>query len=208
VSAAPQQKASAPKRRRRGIERTNKILEATLRILAREGASAVTHRAVAEEAGVPIAATTYYFESKDDLLSGAFRRHAENEAMRVSAAISNLEEDATVDELADRLGDYLFEGLNAARPSILAEHELLLQAARSPDLETYSRVFYQSIGDQIGTVMRNIGSESPEADTILILATMAGVEVDSLSTPGTSLGRPALRELMRRLVGSLLRGPE
>jgi DNA-binding transcriptional regulator YbjK len=183
----------------------NKLLEATLDILAREGAGAVTHRAVAEEAALPIAATTYYFNSKEDLLSEAFRLHSENEAERVASAVSDLDEDATVDELSDRLGDYLYDGLNSARPSILAEHELLLQSARNPELEAYSRVFYQSIGDQLQGVLKNVGSKSPAEDTAVILAAMAGIEADNLSTPATSPSRSALRHLMRHLVGSLLR---
>ena len=60
-----------PKRRRRGLARRIALLEATLLILGRDGSAAVTHRAVADEAGVPIAATTYYFSSKEDLLREA-----------------------------------------------------------------------------------------------------------------------------------------
>ncbi|MGZ4481779.1 MAG: TetR/AcrR family transcriptional regulator, partial [Gaiellales bacterium] len=45
--------------------RRQAILEATLRVIRDSGVHAVTLRAVAAEAGVPLAATTYYFESKD-----------------------------------------------------------------------------------------------------------------------------------------------
>ena len=44
------------------------ILEAALRVIAERGVEAVTHRAVADAAGVPLSATTYYFESLDELL--------------------------------------------------------------------------------------------------------------------------------------------
>ncbi len=54
-------------------ERRQRILEAALRVIARDGIRAVRHRAVAAEAGVPLAATTYYFEGIDELLSESFR---------------------------------------------------------------------------------------------------------------------------------------
>ncbi len=40
------------------------MLDATLRVLAREGPRGVTHRAVAREAGTSVRATTYYVDSR------------------------------------------------------------------------------------------------------------------------------------------------
>jgi DNA-binding transcriptional regulator YbjK len=61
----------------------------------------ITHRAVAEEAVVPIAATTYYFASKEELIAEAFRLHAEKEARRVVAATRTIEKETTKYQLAD-----------------------------------------------------------------------------------------------------------
>jgi len=47
------------------------ILEATLRVIEARGADAVTHRAVAAEAGVSPALTTYHFASKEALVAEA-----------------------------------------------------------------------------------------------------------------------------------------
>ena len=49
-----------------------KILEATLRIAARDGLRGIKHRAVAREAKVPLAATTYYFRDIHELISDSF----------------------------------------------------------------------------------------------------------------------------------------
>ena len=43
-----------------------------MRIIVREGTRGVRHRSVAAEADVPLAATTYYFEHINDLISDAF----------------------------------------------------------------------------------------------------------------------------------------
>ncbi|WP_308363670.1 MULTISPECIES: TetR/AcrR family transcriptional regulator [unclassified Microbulbifer] len=53
-------------------QRRKAILEATLRLIVREGIRGIRHRAVAREASVPLAATTYYFKDLSDLISDAF----------------------------------------------------------------------------------------------------------------------------------------
>ncbi|HEX8867241.1 MAG TPA: TetR family transcriptional regulator, partial [Lentzea sp.] len=47
-------------RKARGEKKRRAIVEATLRVIEREGISGVTHRSVAREAGVPTTAPTYY----------------------------------------------------------------------------------------------------------------------------------------------------
>lgn len=55
-------------------QRTDQILDAVERLLGRGGISAVTMRAVAEEAGVSLRLVQYYGSSKDDLLKAALER--------------------------------------------------------------------------------------------------------------------------------------
>src|SRR5579871_4901656 len=57
--------------RPRGAARREALLEAVLRIVADTGPDAVTHRRVAEVAELPLASTTYWFSSKEDLLAAA-----------------------------------------------------------------------------------------------------------------------------------------
>ena len=190
---------------RRGIQRRDAILQATLRILGREGSAAITHRAVAEEAGVPIAATTYYFSSKQDLLREALHLHAKQEAERVADATRTLGDGApTVEALADHLADFVDYGLTAGRRALIAEYELLLQAARDPDLEPLSRVFYDRIRDQLDETLTELGAGDPTATARLIMAVLAGLEVDNLATPTTHLSREELRQLIGRLLHGLL----
>ena len=179
-------------------------MEATLLILGRDGSAAVTHRAVADEAGVPIAATTYYFSSKEDLLREALHLHAEREAQRVALATQALGDTPTVDQLADQLADFVDTGLREGRLGLIAEYELLLQAARHPELEPLSRVFYDQIQDQLNQILKKLGAPDPERAARLIMATLAGMEVDNLATPTTQLPRYELRRLIGRLLHSLV----
>ncbi|GGI97925.1 TetR family transcriptional regulator [Shewanella hanedai] len=53
------------------------ILEATLRLIVKEGIRGVRHRAVAKEANVPLASTTYYFKDIKVLISDSLTYFAE-----------------------------------------------------------------------------------------------------------------------------------
>jgi len=190
---------------RRGIQRRAAILRATLRILGLEGTAAITHRSVAEEAGVPIAATTYYFSSKEDLIREALHLHAEMEAERVAEATRTLGEGpTTVEALADHLADFVDHGLGAGRQALIAEYELLLQAARDPGLESLSRVFYERVRGQLEETLTELGARDPTDAARLIMAVLAGLEVDNLATPTTHLSREELRQLIGQLLHSLL----
>ena len=190
---------------RRGIQRRAAILRATLRILGREGTAAITHRSVAEEAGVPIAATTYYFSSKEDLIREALHLHAEMEAERVAEATRTLGEGpTTVEALAEHLADFVDHGLGAGRQALIAEYELLLQAARDPGLESLSRVFYERVRGQLEETLTELGARNPTAAARLTMAVLAGLEVDNLATPTTHLSREELRQLIGQLLHSLL----
>ena len=74
----------------KGEERREAILRATLRVIGAHGADAVTHRAVAAEAGVPLSATTYYFDSKEQLLQQSLLLAAREETERIERVVLDL----------------------------------------------------------------------------------------------------------------------
>src|SRR2546430_15502886 len=87
--------------------RREQILEAALRGIGRSGREAVTHRAVAEEAGVRLGSTTYYFDSRDDLLGQALEHVARSEADRHLQLGHELRKARSARQLADMLLDQL-----------------------------------------------------------------------------------------------------
>ena len=56
--------------------RKQAILDATLRLVAAQGAAAVRLRDVARAAGVSVGSLQYYFDSRDQLVRAAFDQHA------------------------------------------------------------------------------------------------------------------------------------
>ena len=87
MSVRPASRRRAPPlgRSARAARRREALLEATLRIVADTGADAVTHRRVAEVAQLPLASTTYYFDSKEELLTAALELAAERDMARLHA---------------------------------------------------------------------------------------------------------------------------
>ena len=75
AAKAPRRQAKSPHAAKLRQERARKtcvrIAEAAIAVLAKQGLARVTHRSVAAEAGVALAATTYYYATKSDIVRAA-----------------------------------------------------------------------------------------------------------------------------------------
>ena len=156
-----------PTRQARGERRRRAILEAALRLISERGVDAVSHRAVAQEAGVPLAATTYYFESLDDLLEGALRLFVDEEAARLT-------------ELAGRLEGQDLPALEIVRlfrselePDV-AQFELYVEAARRPRLREVARQSIEMYATVAAAAMRAAGAGEPAINPRAFVALFDG----------------------------------
>src|SRR5215470_4689909 len=71
----PARRAARRSRAAPPLPRREAILDAALALIAERGTEQLTHRSVAEAAGVPLGSTTYYFTSRDELVRETFRRY-------------------------------------------------------------------------------------------------------------------------------------
>lgn len=127
--------SSSKVRRARGERRRRELLEAALAVIDQRGVQATTHRAVAEAAGVPLATTTYYFESIDHLLEDALLLFVTEEAARLRALAEQLRgTTAPAYEIAEGFARELAEGSPWAVPLKRVQWELYLEASRRPRL--------------------------------------------------------------------------
>ncbi|GIH17532.1 TetR/AcrR family transcriptional regulator [Rugosimonospora africana] len=118
-------------RRARGAARRGQIVEATLRLIETGGVAAVRHRAVATAAGVPLAATTYYFATLDDLLVAALTEAAGRSAATIRAWAGSLVPGA---DMAVALCELVARLAGPERRATIAEYELCMAAMRRPAL--------------------------------------------------------------------------
>ena len=99
-----------------------------MRVIERAGVAAVSQRVVAQEAGVPPSAVTYYFPAVDDLLVAALADCNDEYLRRLDACARD------ADPLA-ALARLIAESTGARRAYVAAEYELFLIAARRPELQ-------------------------------------------------------------------------
>ncbi|GAA4854422.1 TetR/AcrR family transcriptional regulator [Saccharopolyspora rosea] len=128
--------AATDGRRAKGERRRRAIVDATLRVIARDGVSAISHRNVAREAGVAPASIAYYFAGIDDLLVATLLESVD----QLITELDRLREGGPDGAEWPRLVAELLASLvRDHRERTLAEYELYLLAARRPALRPAAR---------------------------------------------------------------------
>ncbi|MER5303780.1 TetR family transcriptional regulator [Streptomyces lasiicapitis] len=133
--------AATDGRRVKGERRRRALIEATVRVIARDGAGGVTHRTVAREAQLPTTATTYYFSSIDALLTAALTQCMEEDSARIEALVEA--PDDGVDKR--RALALLMAGILTPPGHLLAEFELCLLAVRRPEQRAATRRWKEAL---------------------------------------------------------------
>ncbi len=162
----------------RGEQRRRLILDTTLRLIADGGVDSVTHRRVAEAAGIPLGSTTYYFESRDHLLREAFDHYLEQATAMQSAIQAE-----PVNSVA-ALVDYLVELTRREfedEAILLAEYELTLFAARDPHVAGSLHRWDDMLVKGIAKALKSLGASSARDSAQTILNLMRGYELDRLT---------------------------
>jgi DNA-binding transcriptional regulator YbjK len=191
-------------RRARGERRRTAILEATLALVGRKGAGAVTHRAVAEEAGVPLAATTYYFASKSDLLREALEFAAETDRETTDALSTALADVTTAEQFAETLADHVASWLGPGRAVVVSHYEISLEGARRPELAEIDRAWTDRYIATLAAPLARLGAADPAGDAWIVSSAIEGMVFDELSSPRAGFERDVLRPALRRLLRALL----
>nr|WP_221333111.1 TetR family transcriptional regulator [Nocardia transvalensis] len=134
------------------------MVAAAAELLLEGGFDAVRHRSVATRADLPLASTTYYFESLEDLIARAveFSGNAELEAMRRRVGeVTHRRRgaDATVDLILDLLvgvdGHDEFE-----RGQLIARYERSVASARHPELRDVQLRLRNQLEELLADVLR------------------------------------------------------
>ena len=167
----------------RGAARRRALLDATVRVIGRGGIAAVDHRAVAAEAGVPLGSTTYYFDSKDDMVARALEHVAEREAERLHAESERGALDVGPDLLPERLADIVIQAWGAGdRVTLLAQYELYLESARRPDLRPAAERWDAAYRDLLEHALERLGTPDPPRRARLLCAGLDGLLLDHVAT--------------------------
>jgi TetR/AcrR family transcriptional regulator, regulator of biofilm formation and stress response len=188
----------------RGRARRTAILDAAIAVVARDGTGAVTHRAVAKIARVPLAATTYYFASRDDLLFEAFRQLTAQRMAALEGAFAVLPERLSAEVAAAGWAHALAELLRTEPARVVAEFEMHLEACRRPQLRAIHAQWEAKSMEYFTAGMKAMGSRKPAADAAIVLAVLTGLEIGEIVNPTANAERELLAPLLRRLLHALV----
>jgi DNA-binding transcriptional regulator YbjK len=166
----------------RGERRRAALLDATLRVVARDGAAGASHRAVAAEAGVPLGSTTYYFESREQMLLDALRYAADAEVALIAQRLRELDGDR-LDLAGSRRAvvEWALQEVSEDRAHLLvARHQLRLEALRSPELRAVYGTWTGASLALVQTFLARAGSRDPGADAAVLVAAIDGVTLNAV----------------------------
>lgn len=178
-------------------ERRQALLDASIEVLAREGARGLTFRAVDQEAGVPAGTASNYFPNRDALLVQVGNRYYERlipseETMARSRGPQTRE---SMIELMTEVVDRVFH----FRTGYLAILELRLEATRRPELQA---LLTERVRADLDFNIDNYrGSQLPgdEDAVVLLYLALNWLILERLTLPGI-FDEQRAAELVRTIV--------
>jgi len=171
--------ASTPK----GERRRQALVEAAAALLVEGGFEALRHRAVAERAGLPLASTTYYFDSLDDLVAAAVDHHGRTELVRGRALLDALPtEPRGVESVIELVLDQLLGPHAGDRDAelVLCRYERLVATFRRPYLRPLMGTLGAELRGLLHQVFARSGTHLDERRLEQLIALVDGAVVNAL----------------------------
>ncbi len=191
----------------KGERRREEILRATLRVIGAHGADAVTHRAVAAEADVPLSATTYYFASKDELLQQTLLMAAREETERIERLVLDLApQELSASDWAAAVAAMIARDVRDEPDRHVALFELGLEATRTEALRGELQRWQEAHIRLAELGCRAVGSDEPEQDARLVVAALTGLMLEQLASGRDDFEHEVLRPALERLFSRLAAG--
>ena len=163
------------------------LLDAARECVRRDGLSGATSRQITKAAGVNLAAITYHFGSKDDLLAEALFAEL---ARRVQPALDLLAAPGPADARLAAVLVMLSQEFERSRRDTLVYFEALLLAARDQRYRRSALELYRSLRVRLTEVLAEQRGEGvipawvdPEAMAGLILSVANGIALQSQLDP-------------------------
>ena len=144
----------------KGERRRYALVSAAADLLCEGGFEAVRHRAVANRAGLPLASTTYYFSSLEDLIAAAVEHVGMQEAALLRNRVSTLSRRRRgAESTADVLVDLLVDDGPGSVPSeqLISRYERYIACARQPALRDVQRRILRQRSAAVGEAVERSG---------------------------------------------------
>ena len=163
-------------------ERREAIVDATLRVMIRQGIAATTVRDVAGEMGTSSGLIHHYFASMDDLLAEAFGRVASDDLAHTASAVAGSRD--PVDRLAVFFDVYNRAGDDWGMQLWL---DAWAEAARRPALQQTSRRLNEEWQALVVTLVRDgvaagmMSCDDPDASAWRVISLLDGLALQAVA---------------------------
>jgi len=186
--------------------RRESICEAALDLAAEGGNHAVTHQAIDRRLGLAKGSTSYYFRTRDALVTAAVRRLAERSRTAFLEGVPD--EIPSVDAAADLIAGQLDRLLTDRRRDVLARYSLVVEAVEDEELRVAVGSCLFSV-DAAVALMSALGASDPRPAAHDLISLLEGLLFDlTYGSRSIALGvadHPAarLRSTIRLWLGAL-----
>ncbi|SDD30765.1 transcriptional regulator, TetR family [Geodermatophilus telluris] len=188
-------------------QRRAQLVAAAVRVMQREGAWALTTRAVAREAGVPLGAVHYAFGSKTELVRAVFEADRERSTALLRHAV---EAGGSAEEVLTRALVGYVDTVVADPGAEIVLQELTLLGGRDEDLRAAARESTEQYRGDVLDLLQRVaaahgGTWSGDVEVLAesVLGLLFGLSVNWLCTGDDGLFRrcaaAAARDLAARL---------
>lgn len=168
--AVPIDAKPAPRRRRHDPHRRLRIATAAVAIITREGVTGLSHRAVAKEADVPLASTTYHFSDLNELMAAALELISDHEIQVLEEWYAKWDLEH---EMLPALVDLLVTYTGDLRELSKLEYEIHVLAFRRPIMneaaDRWAHRFTEMLGKHV-----------PAQESEVIVTMMDGLMINNL----------------------------
>lgn len=202
--AVPTASTGRTQRRHRssGQARREALLRATMDVIASKGVAGVTHRAVTDAAGVPLATVSYFFDSIDDLTAEAIRTFT---ARRVDELQQEVEQAADTSVPGANVNRTVAANRLSDRAQILAMVEAYLHAAREPSMRELVTEMLRSFDALATATLQIAGAPSPQLIARPFVALVDGYSLHSMASDDQQVPTDDLNDALSALfLGYLL----
>lgn len=159
------------------------MVAAAAQLLVEGGFDAVRHRAVAERAALPLASTTYYFSSLEDLITAAVEHNAREELAAGRARLAVLsEQQRSTDAVIELLLDLLLgvDSRDGGVEPVLLRYERLVGSPRRPYLAPLMREMAVELQKLLAEIFYRSGVEVGAERLTELVALVDGAVVNAL----------------------------
>ncbi len=187
------------------------ILEAALRIVQKEGVRGIRHRAVAKEADVPLAATTYYFKDIDELIVDTFTLYTEKALAVLDEFTSHfyqplgsfLQQDIRSSEgqekliafMSEKVTEYMQNQVQGQHDMLIIEQSFRYEALINPKVRELAQIEFFSV---------QVKSANPRADAEILIGLFHTMEYNSLLSSPEPADMAHIRNIIEHYIRLLV----